>query len=147
MEFFVSNDDSWLACVSHCQDMLEEGKTIKVTVKNARKRSLSQNAFQHVIYTEVSKYLVSKGRESWTPEYTKLQLKNKFLGWQEEEYVDVVTGEVTIRETLRHTAGLSKGESFDFTTQIIDWAESIGCPIKIPDDSEYMNLYREQVKM
>lgn len=143
-EFFVITPESWLACVSHCQDLLEDGATLKITVKDARKRSMSQNALQHVIYGEISKYLISKGREDWTPEFVKENLKNKFLGWEEREYIDVETGHKSIMSVLRHTSKLDVGESCDYTTKIIDWAESIGCKIKIPANSVYMEMMEKQ---
>lgn len=105
-------------------------------------RTLSQNAFQHAIYTDISRYLISRGRTEYTPEFVKMMLKNKFLGWTEFEFVDVVTGERTKRQILRSTAGLDKGEAQRFTEQILEWSESIGCHINIPANSEYMK-YRE----
>lgn len=104
------------------------------------KRSLSQNAFQHVIYEDISAYLMSKGRTDCTAEWVKEMLKNKFLGWTEKEFVDVVTGERKMREVLRSTAGLDVGASYHYTTEIIDWAQSIGCEIKIPARCEYREM-------
>lgn len=143
-DFFVITPESWLACVSHCQDLLEDGASLKITVKDGRKRSLSQNAFQHVIYSDISRYLISKGRKEWTPEFVKENLKNKFLGWEDKEYIDVETGKKSLRSVLRRTSQLDVGDSYNYTTQIIDWAEAIGCKIKIPANSVYMELYRDQ---
>ena len=121
------------------------GKVLRVQVSEWReKRSLSQNALQHVIYSDISKYLISKGRKDWTPEYTKKQLKNKFLGWVNEEYIDIETGERTIKSVLKPTAGLDKGDAYHYTTQIIEWAESIGCEIRIPAKCEYRELMERQ---
>lgn len=125
--------------------ILDSGKQVSVEVKPLVKtRSLSQNALQHVIYTDVSKYLVKRGRIDWTPLYTKKQLKNKFLGWVSEVYVDIKTGEKTVREVLKSTAGLDKGDAHQYTTQIIEWSESIGCEIKIPAKCEYRDLMNQQ---
>ena len=65
-EFFVKNPDSWLVCVSHCQDLLEEGATLKITVKDARKRSLSQNALLFMWYGELSTQIKQKSGESYS---------------------------------------------------------------------------------
>ncbi|RJP48745.1 MAG: hypothetical protein C4586_08485 [Anaerolineaceae bacterium] len=109
-------------------------------------RSLSQNAFQHVIYQEISKYLINKGRTDCSPEWVKDMLKNKFLGWVQREFTDVVTGKKTVHEVLRPTAALDVGEAYQYTTEILDWAQSIGCDIKIPANSEYMKLREAQNK-
>ena len=120
-------------------------KTYRVTIKEWREnRSLSQNALQHVIYETVSKYLISKGRVEWTEEKVKQSLKSKFLGWEQTEFVDVVTGEITVKETLMETSKLDVGEAFHYTTQIIEWSESIGCEIKIPAKCEYRELMEMQ---
>jgi hypothetical protein len=103
-------------------------------------RSLSQNALQHAIYDDVSKYLMSKGRADCTPEWIKDMLKNKFLGWVDREFTDVKSGEKTIHQVLRSTAALDKGESFTYTTAILEWASSIGCEIRLPAKCEYREL-------
>jgi hypothetical protein len=122
-----------------------QDKAYRVNVKLWReKRSLSQNAFQHVIYGDISKYLISKGRSDWTEKVTKKNLKNKFLGWEKEEYTDIETGEITIKEVLISTAGLDVGDSFNYTTNILGWAESIGCEIKIPSKCDYRELMERQ---
>jgi hypothetical protein len=127
------------------KEIAESGNKYRVTVKEWReKRTLSQNAFQHVIYEEVSKYLIRKGRTNWTPGYTKENLKNKFLGWEEKEFIDVVTGEVKSKEVLRSTATLDLSEAHVYTSLILNWAESIGCKIKIPENSEYFELEKKQ---
>ena len=100
----------------------------------------------HVVFTEVSSYLISRGRTEWTPEFVKEQLKNKFLGWEEKEFIDVKTGEKTTKSVLVKTSTLDKGDAYQFTTEILDWAESIGCQIKIPANCEYMDLRREQLE-
>lgn len=121
------------------------GNLISIQVKPYRKnRKLSQNALQHVIYNEISHYLVQKGRKDWSPDFVKKQLKNKFLGWVGSEFVDVITGEVIIKHELKATSELDTGESYHFTTQIIEWASSIGCYINIPEDCEYRDLQDQQ---
>ncbi len=125
--------------------VLDTNKTYRVSICEWReKRSLSQNAFQHVCYQEISKYLVSKGRTDWTPEVVKLNLKNKFLGWQTVDLVDVETGEVAQKDMIRSTAKLDVGESCHYTTQILAWASDIGCLIKVPENSDYFKYLQEQ---
>lgn len=124
---------------------LDTGKTYRVSVKEWREsRSLSQNGLQHMIYGDISKYLIKNGRGEWTPEYVKMNLKSKFLGWEVARVVDVVTGEIAEKEVLRSTKDLDTGEAYHYTTQIIDWADSINCPIRVPQDCEYNKLTERQ---
>lgn len=107
-------------------------------------RSLSQNALQHVIYDDLSKYLISRGRTDCTPEWIKDMLKSKFLGWVDREFTDITSGEKAIHQVLRSTAALDKGESYTYTTAILEWASSIGCEIKLPAKCEYRELMDKQ---
>ena len=108
------------------------------------RRTLSQNDFQHAIYRDLSNYLIIHGRRECSPEWVKFMLKNKFLGWVDTEIVDIVTGDKCFKEVLRSTATLDVGEACDYTEKIIAWAESIGCHIMIPANSEYMKLREAQ---
>ena len=124
---------------------LDLNKAWRVTIVQWREsRSLSQNAFQHVIYGEMSKFLIGKGRTDWTPKKTKLECKNTFLGYEFNENVNMVTGEITIRETLKHTSELDVGDSYHYTTQLLDFAQTIGCHIKIPAKCDYRDLQEQQ---
>tara|TARA_R110002020_G_scaffold248376_1_gene462364 strand:- start:3543 stop:3983 length:441 start_codon:yes stop_codon:yes gene_type:complete len=126
---------------------LDLTKSWRITVVQWReKRSLSQNAFQHVIYKEISAYLIGKGRTEWTEKKTKFEMKNNFLGWEVTECTNVHTGEVTTKETLIETSGLDIGVSGDYTTKLLDFAQNIGCTIKIPakcDYRDYLNVQDE----
>ena len=124
---------------------VNEGKSLRVDIKIWKdKRSLNQNAFQHIIYQEISKHLISGGAYNWDAEKVKFELKNQFLGWEERERVDLITGEKSNVSVLRETAKLDKGDSYHYTTQIIDWAQSIGCTIKIPVSSDCYKYTQEQ---
>ena len=125
--------------------MSDKDKSWRVTIKGWReKRSLSQNAFQHVIYDDISKYLISKGRKDWCPKFTKKNMKNNFLGWEKTEYTDVKTGEITIREELISTSNLDVGVACDYITKLLDFAQSIGCNIKIPAVCDYRDYLNQQ---
>ncbi|AUR86969.1 hypothetical protein NVP1091O_66 [Vibrio phage 1.091.O._10N.286.52.B12] len=144
-EKLVTSVDDLHEVSGYAHDHFEQGGgTLKVKITNSGKRSLSQNSFQHVCYQEISKYLVAKGRNEWTPEFVKKNLKNKMLGWKTEAFVDVRTGERRDIWTLKSSSKLDKGEAMNYITEILDWAESIGCHIKVPEDSEYMKLMQSQ---
>jgi len=131
--------------VTELTKALASGKVYRVSVKEWReKRSLSQNSFQHVIYAELSKCLIGRNYPEWNEKKVKENLKNKFLGWIDKEFTDIVTGEVTIKSELVSTSGLDVGDAYHYTTQIIEWSESIGCHIKIPAKCEYRDLQEKQ---
>lgn len=102
------------------------------------------NAFQHAIYQSISTFLTAHGKPECTPEWVKRALKNKYLGWIREEFIDIATGECSVHEILRHTSTLDSGEAYHFTSQILEFAESIGCEIKIPAKSEYREMADKQ---
>lgn len=140
-EFLLTKSDDLTQIAGYVCDHFDGSQSpLKIKITNNGKRSLSQNAFIHVIFQDISKYLISKGRTDWTPEYTKKCLKNYFLGWEDEEYIDIKTAEKLHKSVLRKTSTLSKGELFDFTEAILAWSESIGCFIEIPENCEYMEL-------
>jgi hypothetical protein len=123
--------------------MPREGWRVSFSVWR-EKRSLSQNAFQHVVYQEISDYLIKRGRKDCTPEWVKDMLKNKFLGWTEREFVDVVTGQKQTREVQKSSAALDMGAANHYITQILEWASSIGLEIRVPADCEYRKLAEKQ---
>ena len=108
------------------------------------RRSLSLNAFQHAIYGDISKFLISHGRKEWTPKVTKKNMKNKFLGWVGDEFIDVVTGEVSVNRVLVSTADLDMGDSCDYTTKLLAWCVDMGIEIKIPSKCEYREIMERQ---
>lgn len=143
--YVIDSKEQLVAVFGYIKEAVLNGDPISLQVKPYKKtRSLSQNAFQHVIYGEVSKYLIRHGRKEWNPEFVKKQLKNKFLGWVQTEFVDVLSGEVSIKEELKSTADLDTGESYHYTTQILEWASSIGCYINVPADCEYRTIQEHQ---
>ena len=144
-EFKITLSNAAHICSELISIARSSNKVYRVTVCEWReRRSLDQNAFQHVIYKEISDYLISKGRKGCSPGWVKRMLKNHFLGWEQVEFVCIKTGEVTKREQLKSTRLLDVGESMHYTTQILDWACSIGCEIKIPERCEYRKLINSQ---
>ncbi len=123
------------------QPLLESGECYRLIIKPWRdKRSLSQNALSHMWYAELSAYLIKRGKLFASPEWVKDAMKHTYLGYEEREMVDVVTGEKTSIRSLKHTADLDNGEMHFFLTQVEGWALNIGCSLTVPDDSEYRKL-------
>ncbi len=63
------------------QTYLEDGKCFRKVLKPRReRRSLSQNALSHMWYSEISEYLISRGKTFATPAWVKDALKHTYLG-------------------------------------------------------------------
>lgn len=145
MKDFKLNRHNIGSFVKSLFETVVDDKSFRVNIVAWRdKRSLSQNALQHLIYGKVSKFLIANGRTDWDAAKVKDELKSKFLGWVDKEFTDVVTGEITVKSCLRETSKLDKGESFHYTTQIIEWCEWMGISIEIPATCEYRALQELQ---
>ena len=73
------------------QPYLEDGKCFRMVLKPWReRRSLSQNALSHMWYSEISEYLISRGKTFATAVWVKDALKHTYLGYETKELVDVV---------------------------------------------------------
>ena len=127
------------------QPYLEEGKCFRMVLKPWReKRSLSQNALSHMWYSEISEYLISRGKTFATPAWVKDALKHTYLGYETKDLVDVVTGDITTIQSLRHTSDLDTGEMHIFLTKVEAWCAQFGLALTIPHGCEYQQLQQKQ---
>ncbi|HGL4530283.1 YbcN family protein [Enterobacter roggenkampii] len=127
------------------QPLLDAGQCFRLQVKPWReKRSLSQNALSHRWYTEISEYLIKSGRTDATPAWVKRNLKKTYLGYEEVEYTDFVTGIKTIELELRHTSDLDTGDMHHFMCQVEGWCAQFGLVLTIPKSSEFQVLRDKQ---
>ena len=133
--------DDLTACI---RKMLELGP-VAVQMKAHNRRSLSQNRLAQMWYTEISRWLRSEGREFATPEWCKSAMKHTFLGYQDTEQVDVVTGVRTTKQELRHTSKLDTGEMKLYLDLVYAWALEKGLLLTIPDGCEYHKLTKLEV--
>ena len=139
LEFFVSSDNSWLACVSHCQDLLEDGATLKITVKDARKRSLSQNALLWLWYGELVTQIKQKSNETYSTDDLHEYFKSRFCPGKIIKF-----GNKEIQATS--TTRLDTGEMTRYLDQIHEWACGAGFKLTIPINSEYREMIDRQVQ-
>ncbi|EAA8947761.1 hypothetical protein B6440_25015 [Salmonella enterica] len=127
------------------QSYLEDGQSFRLILKPWReKRSLSQNSLSHMWYAEISEYLIRRGKSFATPEWVKDALKHTYLGYETKERVNVVSGEITTVQSLRHTSDLDTGDMYIFLCKVEAWAMDIGCHLTIPSDSQYQKLKEAQ---
>lgn len=114
------------AITQHLKPLLENGECFRLQLKDWReKRSLSQNSLSHVWYKEISDYLIKSGRTDATPAWVKRNLKKTYLGYEEVEYTDFVTGIKTIELELRHTSDLDTGDMHHFMCQVEGWCTGV----------------------
>ncbi|AXC64737.1 hypothetical protein DOE63_03200 [Salmonella enterica subsp. diarizonae serovar 59:z10:-] len=127
------------------QPYLEDGQSFRLILKPWReKRSLSQNSLSHMWYAEISEYLIKSGRTDATPTWVKRNLKKTYLGYEEVEYTDFVTGEITYELELRHTSDLDTGDMHHFMCQVEMWCAQFGLVLTIPQNSEFQVLRDKQ---
>ncbi|MCD9775848.1 YbcN family protein [Klebsiella variicola subsp. variicola] len=127
------------------EPLLAGGGSYRLILKTWREtRSLSQNSLSHAWYEQISKYLVSRGKAFASPEWVKDAMKHTYLGYEQREMTDVITGEKTTVSSLRHTSDLDTGDMFDYMSKVQAWAAEIGCLVSVPADSEYQQLRERQ---
>jgi len=108
-------------------------KPLSVSVKEYRKtRSLSQNALFHVWVSSLSEFLIKKGRAGADVNFCKDLLKHTFLGYEDKEMVNAVTGDKTVKSCLKHTSKLDAGEMYHFMEQVYAWCVGIGFIHNLP---------------
>ncbi len=71
-------------------------------------------------------------------------MKHTYLGYEDTERVDVITGEKTTVQTLKQTSKLDTGGMHNYLSKVEKWAQEIGCLLTIPENSEYRELQRKQ---
>lgn len=126
-------------------DLVSSGKKYRIKFSEWRdQRSIPQNSLQHMWYAELSAYLIKRGKAFATPEWVKDAMKHTYLGYEEREMVDVITGDRTQIQTLRHTSSLDTADMHHYLTQVEGWALNVGCRLTIPADSEYQKLKDKQ---
>ncbi len=121
-----------------------KGGPVSVKVSSHSKRSIPQNATAHMWFGELSRWLISKGKDFATPEWVKSAMKSTFLGYVEVVDTDVVTGKKTTRSDLRHTSSLETGEMKLFMDMIYHWALDRGIMLTIPEGCEYQKLTKQE---
>ncbi|MDE9455668.1 hypothetical protein [Xenorhabdus bovienii] len=145
MDNFCLHESTKKLFYANLKQLLATHPKLSISVKPYKsKRSLSQNALSHVWYKEISDYLIKAGRTWCSPAWVKKSMKATYLGFEESEYVDVVTGETYTQRELRHTADLDTGDMHYYMNQVEAWCAQFGLILKTPDDSEYMKLKKEQ---
>ena len=117
--------------------MLEEGATLKITVKDARKRSLSQNALLFMWYGELSTQIKQKTGDSYSTDDLHEYFKSRFCPGK---IIKFGNKEIHVTTTTR----LDTGEMTRYLDQIHEWACGSGFKLTIPINSQYREMIERQ---
>ncbi|WP_237388402.1 hypothetical protein [Xenorhabdus sp. Sc-CR9] len=145
IENFCLHESTKKLFYDNLKQLLATHQKLNISIKPYKsKRSLPQNNLSHKWYDEISKYLIKRGRTWMMPEKVKFDLKATYLGFEEVEYTDFVTGKKYTKEQLRQTSKLNTGDMHYYMSQIEAWCAQFGLTLTTPHDSEYMTLKRSQ---
>ena len=128
-------------------ELVESGKRYRLIIKIWKdKRTIDQNSLSHMWYTDIAEQANQRLKtNSYTMNSVKHDLKEMFLGYEEIEHKNVITGELTKKLELIKTSDLDTGEMHFFLQQVETWSYQNGFKLRIPNDSEYRKLQLEQV--
>lgn len=128
-------------------ELVESGKRYRLIIKIWKdKRTIDQNSLSHMWYTDIAEQANQRLKtNSYTMNSVKHDLKEMFLGYEEIEHKNVITGEITKKLELIKTSDLDTGEMHFFLQQVETWSYQNGFKLRIPNDSEYRKLQLEQV--
>lgn len=125
-------------------EMVKEGP-VQVKLSGKKARSLSQNSLSWLWYNEISRWLISKGKDFATAQWVHDAMCHTFLGHEDVMDTDVITGVSTRRSALRGTSGLDVGEFKLYLDMVYHWALNYGLLLTIPEDCEYDRLRKEEL--
>ncbi|MBC9130702.1 recombination protein NinB [Frischella sp. Ac13] len=128
-------------------ELVKSEKRYRLTIKIWKdKRTIDQNSLSHMWYTDIAKQANQRLKtNSYTMDSVKHDLKEMFLGYEEIEHKNVITGEMTKKLELIKTSDLDIGEMHFFLQQVESWSYQNGFKLRIPNNSEYRKLQLEQV--
>ncbi len=96
-------------------------------------------------YSEISEYLINRGKNACHSSLGKrCSQRHTIPGHETKDLVDVVTGDITTIQSLRHTSDLDTGEMYVFLCKVEAWAVNIGCHLTIPQSCEFQLLRDKQ---
>ena len=127
---------------------IEQGKTYRVVIKEAKARSLDQNALMWMWLTILAEHFGARGIQNDSGEKVDKDdmhdiMRHKFLGY--ESGPRKIGNTVIDEHKLKSTAKLEVGEMHKYLTQIDQWAAEHGCLLPHPEDCEYERLKEAQV--
>lgn len=125
-------------------EMVKDGP-VQVKLSGKKARSLSQNSLSWLWYNEISRWLISKGKDFATAQWVHDAMCHTFLGHEDVMDTDVITGVSTRRSSPRGTSGLDVGEFKLYLDMVYHWALNYGLLLTIPEECEYDRLRKEEL--
>ena len=116
-----------------CDHFDESDKPLKITIKSAGKRSLSQNALMWLWYGELCTQIKRKSGDSYSTDDLHEYFKGRFCPAKELKFGDKV---IHVTSTTR----LDKGEMQFFMNQVHEWSVNAGFTLTTPIKSEYREI-------
>lgn len=143
VENFCLHESTKKAFWEILKELLELKIPLRVDIKDYKKqRSKSQNALFHV-WCEFISSVASTETMKIEMADIKDDLKKRFLGYEEIERVNYITGEIVTEKRLRRTRDLDTGDMFFFMTQIDILFQDRGLNLPRKENDEYEKLKRQ----
>lgn len=122
-------------------------KRLRVSLKEWReKRSIDQNSLSHMWYGEVAEQASTRdGNYKFDIEEVKTKLKEMFLGYEDIEVKDLITGETRTEKRLRKTSELGVGDMYFYLCQVEVWAINNNYKLTVPKKCQFRELKEKEV--
>jgi len=124
-----------------CAAAIADHGFIKIEWSAGSNRSLSQNGLYWMWMATLSESFNKRAKDGseWSKDDMHDLMRHKFLGYESK-----TIGMTELKDILRSTAKLYKGEMHHYMTQIDVWGTEVGVYLPHPEDSEYMKLMERQ---
>ena len=92
-------------------ELAKSGKRYRLVIKIWKdKRSIDQNSLSHMWYDDLAKQANARTKtNNYTKESVKHDLKEMFLGYEDIEQINLLTGKITTEKHLKKTSELDIG--------------------------------------
>ena len=125
-----------------CAAAIADHGFIKLEWSAGSNRSISQNGLYWMWMGQLAESFNARSKDGqWSKDDMHDLMRHKFLGYESK-----TIGKTELKDILRSTTKLQKGEMHHYMTQIDAWAVEVGVFLTHPEDSEYMKLMERQVR-
>lgn len=123
-----------------CSAAIADHGFIKLEWSAGSNRSISQNGLYWMWMGQLAESFNARSKDGqWSKDDMHDLMRHKFLGYESK-----TIGKTELKDILRSTTKLQKGEMHHYMTQIDAWAVDVGVFLTHPEDSEYMKLMERQ---
>ena len=123
-----------------CSAAIADHGFIKLEWSAGSNRSISQNGLYWMWMGQLAESFNARSKDGqWSKDDMHDLMRHKFLGYESK-----TIGKTELKDILRSTTKLLKGEMHQYMTQIDAWAVDVGVFLTHPEDSEYMKLMDRQ---